>query len=232
VRASLGGAEFWAVCDLLPVTLPSRDSEGAPASEYLATLELHRGDPRLVSDRDVRPLMVQFVARRPANGEEVRRDPATLGLFAGEKGYFRISRLDRTAEGRLTAIEFAPWRPDIRAVIGGQTADTVPGGFDGGTPRLERTLTDALIEWKTRDLPSWLRAATPDKLDEAIIEAEKGMLQLDLKSRLVKDRIDAAAREGAGAQPERIETAQIIDQRKTIVGAVLGSFKAARAQVR
>jgi hypothetical protein len=233
IRASLGGEERWAVGDLLLVEPPVPEGGSPGPGELLATLELHRVDPRLTSAQEVRPLMVQFVARRPLRGgEEVRRDPATLGLFPGRGGYFRISRLERSPEGQLRAIEFAPWKPDIRAVIGGQHADTVPGGYGGSALPMERALTNALLEWKTRDLPSWLAASTPGKLDDAIIEAEKGMLQLDLRSRLIKDQIDANARGGSGVQPVLVERVQLIDQRKTLIGVVLGSFKAARVQAR
>lgn len=227
VPVQLGAEHLWAIGDLVP-TYDLR-----PAGESLATVELYDTDPRQGVGGPINPQLVLVVARRGPSGDEVRRDLATRGIMLSRPGgFFNLARVERTPEGRLTAVEFTPWRADLRAVIGGQVARDVVGT---GHPRelaMERLLGDALLEWKTRDLPAWLTAATPAKLDEAIIEAEKGMLQLDLKSRLLKDEIDAAARQGAGSQPELIERAQLIDQRKTLIGVVLGSFKTARAQLR
>ena len=226
VETRLGSAPIWAVGDLVP------EAVLRPGGESLTTVELYPADPRRGARQPVTPDAVLVVARRAANGQEVRRGPGELGLISRPDGFFRVARLEHGAEGRLTALEFAPWRPEVPAILGGLTAVDVLGA---GHPRelaMERLLTDTLLEWKTRTLPGWLAEASPAAMEDAVISTEKGMLQLDLKSRVVKDSIDASAREGAGSQAELTEKAQVLDQRKTLVAVVLGSLKAARAAAR
>ncbi len=224
VQASMGEEKVWAVGDLVPVGMLR------PGGEALATVEFYQSDPR--TGQGERPASLWVVARRDATGVEVKRDLGQFPLMARPGGFFRASKLERSAEGQLTGLEFARWKPDTAAAMGGQVAADVLGGGNPYELMMERQLTDALLEWKTRQLPAWLAAASLEMLEQAIITAEKGMMQLDLKSRLVKDEIDAAARQGAGSQPQLTEKAQLLDQRKTLIVAVLGTFKTARAQVR
>ena len=226
IQAAIGQEVVWAIGDLVPVGMLR------PGGESLATVELYSADPRLGQPRPVVPRSIFVVARRAPNGDEVRRDPRDLGLLSRPNGFFQVGRVERSGEGRLTGLEFTAWRPDISAVMGGQVASDVLGIGHPNELMMERLLTDALVEWKTRQFPTWIASADREKLDQAVIGAEKGMLQLDLKSRLVKDEIDAAARQGAGSQPAFTEKAQIYDQRKTLVVVVLGSLKTARAQAR
>ena len=224
IQASMGEEKVWAVGDLVPVGMLR------PGGEALATVELYPTDPR--NGQGVRPSSLWVVARRDAAGVEVKRDLGYFPLMARPGGFFRVSKVERSAEGQLTGLEFARWKPDMAAVMGGQVAADVLGGGNPYELMMERQLTDALLEWKTRQLPAWLGAASADMLEQAIITAEKGMMALDLKSRLVKEEIDAAARQGAGSQPQLTEKAQLLDQRKTVIVAVLGTFKTARAQLR
>ena len=202
IQAAIGQEVVWAIGDLVPVGMLR------PGGESLATVELYSADPRLGQPRPVAPRSIFVVARRAPNGDEVRRDPRDLGLLSRPNGFFQVGRVERSGEGRLTGLEFTAWRPDISAVMGGQVASDVLGIGHPNELMMERLLTDALVEWKTRQFPTWIASADREKLDQAIIGAEKGMLQLDLKSRLVKDEIDAAARQGAGSQPAFTEKAQ------------------------
>ncbi len=226
LQVRLGGDTVWAVGDLVP------EAVLRPGGESLATIELYSADPRQAGPRPMAPISILVTARRTTAGDEVTRPAGSLTLISRPDGFFHLGKVERSREGQLTALEFATWRPDLGAVVGGMAASDVLGP---GNPRelaMERLLTDTLVEWKTRSLPAWLATADAAALEKAIIGAEKGMLQLDLKSRLVKDEIDAAARQGAGSQPALTEKAQLYDQRKTLVVVVLGSLKTARAQVR
>jgi hypothetical protein len=223
LKARFGAEEIWAVADLVPAAVLQK------AGEELGTVELYASDPR-GGQGATTPNAVFVVARRSQGAEEVRRSPGSLPLLSRPDGFWRVAVLERAADGRLTALEFVPWRPAIPAILAGMTAADVVGAGHGRELPMEKLLTDALLEWKTRELAGWASTAPYGELEGAIISAEKGMLQLDLRSRLVKDEIDAAARQGAGPQPLLTEKAQLIDQRKTVIGAVLGGLKAAKAQ--
>lgn len=226
VQARLGGGTVWAIGDLVP------EAVLRPSGESLVTVELYDADPRQDGPRPVAPTSIIITARRGPGGDEVMRAPGSLTLLSRPDGFFYLGKSERSREGQLTSLEFATWRPDISAVMGGQVASDVVGTGHPNLLMMERLLTDALVEWKTRQLPTWIASADREKLDQAVISAEKGMLQLDLKSRVVKDEIDAGARQGAGSQPALTEKAQLLDQRKTLIGAVLGTLKSARAQAR
>jgi hypothetical protein len=226
IQTKLGGDTVWAIGDLVPEAI-LRSS-----GETLVTVEVYSSDPRQALQRPLEPISLFVTARRLPGGDEVKRSPTSLTLISRPDGFFHVGRVERGSDGQLTALEFASWRPDPGAIVGGLVASDVLGA---GHPRelvMERILTDTLVEWKTRQLPAWLATAGAEPLAKAVIAAEKGMLQLDLKSRLVKDEIDAAARAGAGSQPALTEKAQLLDQRKTLVTVVLGSLKQARAQAR
>lgn len=228
VKASLGGAGLWIVHDAVPFTGQDR------GGEHLLTLEVYTFNPRERWARGefVGPKAIWVFGRRPAAGKELLRDDARV-FVRWDAGFFRIARLERAPDGRLTAIEFEPWKPQVNQILAGKTASDflAVSARDAGL-QMERFLNDALLEWKTRRLQGWAAAATPVQLEDAILGAEKGMLELDRASRLMKDRIDAAARDGASTQPGMTEAAQLLDQRKIIVAAVLGTLKQARAAAR
>ncbi len=226
VQARLGGDVVWAIGDLVPAAVLR------PGGETLVTVELYAADPRQGGSRPLTPISVMVTARRSPSGEEVKRPPGNLTLISRPDGFFSLGKVERSREGQLTSLDFTAWRPDMSAVMAGQVAGDVIGAGHARELVMERMLTDALVEWKTRQLPAWLASADRERLDLAVISAEKGMLQLDLKSRIVKDEIDSAARQGAGSQPALTEKAQLLDQRKTLIGAVLGSLKSARDQAR
>jgi hypothetical protein len=118
---------------------------------------------------------------------------------------------------------------------------------------LEHTANDALVEWKTRTLPGLLKTQDTPALEDLVIRTEKGLLDLDLEIRGMRQRLDDLARAKAAQQaqasmPGGNQTApaaasaastadsealaDILDQRKAILQAILGSTKQALAQVR
>ncbi len=227
VKATLGGAEVWVVHDVVPSTVQTQEGE------HFLTLEVYEQDPRAAWERGELPppaLLLAF-ARRGRDGAEIARTVSGIP-FIPYRGFNEIAKIDRGPDGRLTAIEFATWKPRVDQILGGATAQTILRPGDPGGLEMERLLNDTLVEWKTRRLVDWARRATPEQLEDAIVASEKGMLELDRRSRLLKDEIDAAARDGKGPQPALTEAAQLLDQRKTLVGVVLGTMKQARAAQR
>jgi hypothetical protein len=108
------------------------------------------------------------------------------------------------------------------------------------------------VEWKTRTLPGLLANQTLDADEDLVVRLEKGLLSLDLEVKGLRARLDAAARAEAerkaqaelaakegkaapaapppAAESERL--ADLLDQRKAILMAVLGSAKQALANLR
>ena len=227
VKAQLGGADVWVVGDAVPCTIQA--SEG----EHLFTLEVYEQDPHGAWERGELPAPARalVIARRGRDGAEVAR---TIGgvPFVPFRGFNEIVKVDRGQDGKLGAVEFAQWKPRVDAILGGATAASILQAGDPGGLEMERLLNDTLIEWKTRRLVDWARRAEPGQLEDAIVASEKGMMELDRRSRVLKDEIDAAARDGKGSQPALTEAAQLLDQRKTLVGVVVGTLKQARAAQR
>lgn len=222
VEVKLGAATLWAVGDLVPVGLLR------PGGESLATVELYETNPRAAPGAT--PVLVMVLGRKAPSGEEVRR--GGTGILSRPDGFFVLRHVGRTPEGQLAKLEYAAFKPEPRAILGGQAADDLLGDGHPRALAMEHLLTDTLLEWKTRELQAWATSATPQALEDAVVSTEKGMLGLDLKARVVKDAIDAAARNGAGSQPGLTEKAQVLEQRRAVVGAVLGTLKQARAMQR
>jgi hypothetical protein len=131
-------------------------------------------------------------------------------------------------DGRLGAISFPPWRPPPDFFLQGRTSRDLWPELDRAT---EQAINDAVVEWKTRELPGWLRQASGEELEASIITTEKGILTLDVIVRTVKDRIDAAARnKEVAAFPGAGEIEQLLEQRKMLLGVVLQATKGAAAQ--
>jgi hypothetical protein len=126
----------------------------------------------------------------------------------------------------LEAVHLVPWRPDLDDILQGRFSSDVWVE----SARIEHVFNDTLVEWKNRSMPGWLRAATAEQLAQAILDAEKGVLALDVSIRLLKDKIDAATREAKQAVPEAGEVEQLLEQRKMLLGVLLGSMKSAAAQ--
>jgi hypothetical protein len=162
------------------------------------------------------------------------------------------SELNRDS-GRLISFEIEPWKADIDSLLSGANLamELGPQTTSAHEESLEQWSNDALVEWKTRTLPVLLKTEDAPALEDQVIRIEKGMLSLDLQIRGMRQRLDDLARAKAAQQaqanmPGGNQTApapaagtadsqalaDLLDQRKAILQAVLGSTKQALAQVR
>lgn len=157
--------------------------------------------------------------------------------------------------GQLQRLALTPWTADTGSLLGGAplAADLGPGALVADRETLEQLGNDALVEWKTRTLPGLLATQSLGATEDLVIRLEKGVLALDLEVKGIRSRLDAAARteterkaqaelaarDGKAApqlqaapatESERL--ADLLDQRKAILMAILGSAKQALANLR
>lgn len=94
-------------------------------------------------------------------------------------------------------------------------------------------LNEILLEWKAQKLPALLRNSTSSQLSDLALTLEKGMLKLDLAANKHKDDADKVARDrrpGVEVTTNDLTLARLLEQRKAILIAILGSVKQATAQ--
>ena len=169
--------------------------------------------------------------------------------------WFRASEaVIEPATGRLAKLALVSWKPDVAALMAGTTlvADLGPGAALTDREELEQRANEALVEWKTRTLPGLLTTQEVGPAEDLVIRLEKGVLALDLEVKAIRSRLDAAARAeaerraqaelaakqgrpaaAAAAVPAESERlADLLEQRKAILMAVLGNAKQALAGLR
>jgi len=159
------------------------------------------------------------------------------------------------ATGRLDRLELRPWEPDIASLLGGTTLAKDLGGLKAPPLQesIEQLANESLVEWKTRTLPGLLAAQNLGPAEDLVIRIEKGVLALDLEAKGIRSRLDAAARAEAErkaqvelaaktGQPapqvqatpatESERLADLLEQRKAILMAILGSAKQSLSNLR
>jgi len=210
-RAGLRPGDVVVGVDRQPVGSPeelARTLSGrAPAT--VVTLSVQRGGERLEA--------IATLAARASSPAVLRRPSAIVTIGDAWLGQ----------DGRLEAISFPAWQPSSDFFLQGKTSKAIWPELDRAT---EQAINDAVVEWKTRQLPGWLRQASAEQLEASIISTEKGILALDLAVRSVKDRIDAAVRNKETAFASAGEIEQLLEQRKMLLGVVLQAIKGAAAQ--
>lgn len=171
----------------------------------------------------------------------------------------RFYRLQAFAQdpttGRLTALGFLPWQADIPVLLEGRTLAAELGQQQDPANQeyLEQSANNALLEWKTLALPGELTSQDLKAAGNLVVRLERGVLALDLEVKGIRSRLDAAARAEAerraqaelaakSGQPapqvrtapvaESERLADLLEQRKAILMAVLGSAKQALANLR
>ena len=170
--------------------------------------------------------------------------------------WYRVQEVNVEAtSGHLQKLVLTPWSVDLQSLLNGVAlaADLGPGAMATDRETLERLGNDALVEWKTRTLPGLLATQEVGPAEDLVIRMEKGLLNLDLDVKGIRSRLDAAARadterkaqaelaarDGKPAPPaqaavvqESERLADLLEQRKAILMAILGSAKQALAQQR
>ena len=168
-------------------------------------------------------------------------------LRIGERWYRLRAFTQDPATGRPTAFEVGPWAADVPALLKGATLARELGSLKETRFResLEQAGNDALLEWKTRTMAAWMAQQKREPMEDLVIGAEKGMLGLDLEVKGIRTRLDAHARADAEqkaqaelavknsqkppqavpppAESERL--ADLLEQRKIILQAILGNAK-------
>ncbi len=180
--------------------------------------------------------------------------PGRVFTFQGR--WLRVQEVEVEAPtGRLAKLRLAPWAADVTALLSGATlaSNLGSGAQPGQQEALEQQANDALVEWKTRTLPGLLANQGLAPTEDLVVRAEKGLLLLDLEVKGIRSRLDAKTRAeaeqkahaqlaatGRGAAPpptvlpttESERLADLLDQRKAILMAILGSAKQALVQQR
>ncbi|HJV39875.1 MAG TPA: hypothetical protein VJ528_13630 [Geothrix sp.] len=172
-----------------------------------------------------------------------------------EGQWYRIQNMTTDpATGRPTACSLGPWKADIPVLLAGASEARELGSIPspGLRETLEQAANEALLEWKTLALPDALASQDAQATAALVLRIEKGLLALDLDIKGIRSRLDAAARaeadrkaqaelaakEGrpARATPappvESERLADLLDQRKAILMAVLGNAKQSLASLR
>ena len=232
----LAGRRLWAV---LAQGQPSQDKPPRMAR----SLEFWREDP-LTGAFEAGLLEVW---PEPEDGFRVGR-----ALRVGERWY-RLQALNQDpTNGRLSTLSLSPWEANVPALLGGSDLASELGPLKSATLReaFEQAANETLLEWKTRTLPVQLRSQEAAALEDLVIRIEKGLLLLDRQVRGIRQRLDAQARAlaamqaqadkpgGSNQAPPMAATqdseglADLLDQRKAILMAILGSAKQALANLR
>lgn len=239
----------------LPVDLPggkrwvvlgqTNPKESDPA-KVIRCLEVWKEDP-LESPEKANPVdLWPETAERFQAGRVVRI----------ENQWYRIQAMaQEPGTGRLLTFNLSPWEADVPALLGGATLAGALGTLATPEPReaLEQLGNRALLEWKTRTLPAHLASMNRQAGEDLVLRIEQGLLDLDLEVKGIRSRLDAAARAAielkaqqelaakngqpvpagsakASAESERV--ADLLDQRKAILMAALGSAKQSLATLR
>lgn len=236
---NVSGRKTWAVLSQGP---PSQDKP----PRVPRCLELWSADPLSGAFEDG----LTDVWPEPAGGFQAGR---TLRIA---DRYYRLQTFTQDPNtGRLAALGIIPWEADIPVLLLGRTLAGELGPQKDATHQesLEQVANDALLEWKTLVLPGELASQDLKAAGSLVVRLEKGVLALDLEVKGIRSRLDAAARAEAerkaqaelatktglpapqgqttsAAASERL--ADLLDQRKAILMAVLGSAKQALANLR
>ncbi|WP_243384271.1 hypothetical protein [Geothrix alkalitolerans] len=219
---------------------------GATERQDLAFLEFWEADPC----GDAAVAAPAFLCAEPP-------DQVLKGRLLRLRGHwFEVAEaaLD-PGSGRLAKFRVEPWKADALSLLRGElpARNLDPSAPVADLAALEQLGNEALIEWKTRALPGLLATLTVNPAEDLVIRLEKGILDLDLTAKRLRARLDEEARAevarkaqaelaakrgqaapiAQGASTEDLElVADLLDQRKAILMAVLGNAKQALASLR
>ena len=233
-------------CNRLPIMLEDGKQALVIRNPWGNILEDNKSTSPLFEFWESTATQPKFVASVPAPIE---------GKFVKLHGrWYRIlgARLGPDSR-RLEAVNLEAWKPDVPALLAGRCPTQV--GIEKAFDRegIEQAANQALLVWKTRSLPDQLATHNRGSAKDLVLSIEQGLLELDLQVKGIRSRLDAAARTEAerkaqaelaakGGQPaphaqappttESERLADLLDQRKAILMAILGSAKQSLAQQR
>ncbi|WP_257311720.1 hypothetical protein [Geothrix fuzhouensis] len=178
------------------------------------------------------------------------------GQILGVNGQFffiRSIRVDGASEG-LTDLRLDPWKPNVESLLSGaRPSAQMPPARSSQGESIEEFCNDTLVEWKTLTLPGELLSQDLQSTGNLVVRLEKGLLKLDLEVKGIRSRLDVAARAEAEHQAqaelaaktgqpatqvqatpatESERLADLLEQRKAILMAILGSAKQSLANLR
>ncbi len=217
---------------------------GVPPGSII--LEFWKGDPRWGS----RQLHPEALWAEPEDGLVSGR------ILKVREQWYRIQDVEVEARsGRLLKLALQPWTTDVPGLLAGADLSRYLGPKAAIAHRefLEELANDALLEWKTRTLPGLLSTQGLGSTEDMVIRLERGILKLDLEVKGIRSRLDARARAETeqkaqaelaaknGAPPPQAQVppaseserlADLLEQRKAILTAILGSAKQSLANLR
>jgi len=154
---------------------------------------------------------------------------------------------------RLEAVNLEAWTPDVPTLLAGRCPTQTGTAKTSDREGIEQAANQALLAWKTRSLPDQLAAQNRGSAEDLVLSLEQGLLTLDLDVKGIRSRLDVAARaeaerkaqaelaarDGKAAPPmqarpitESERLADLLEQRKAILMAILGSAKQSLANLR
>jgi len=154
---------------------------------------------------------------------------------------------------KLEAVNLEAWTPDVPALLAGRCPTQTGTAKALDREGIEQAANQALLAWKTRTLPDQLAAQSRGSAEDLVLSIEQGLLALDLDVKGIRTRLDAAARAEAerkaqaelatktGQLAPRVQTgpvteserlADLLEQRKAILMAILGSAKQSLSNLR
>jgi hypothetical protein len=235
----LAGQRMWAVRGV------RNPHPGQGERSNAITLEFWREDPALAPKQN-HPAALWV---EPEDGLRGGR------ILQVEGHWYRIQEAAvDAASGRLLRFSLTPWTADVTGLVVGASParDLGPGTTVLHQEALEQDANDTLVEWKTRTLPGVLATQGLGPTEDLVVRVEKGLLRLDLDVKGIRSRLDARARaeaegkaqaelaaKGGKTPPQALpppaeseRLADLLDQRKAILMAILGSAKQTLATLR
>lgn len=216
VPTQIDGRAYWVVHDQIQVGLNTR----------WLTLEIYDSEPTATGP----PLAVWVVGKWP---------------YRLKGKFYKIPQMEfaKGEGGRLVSLTLAPYAPSIDDLLKGSTSlEIFPSDYNmskNTAVAMETLMNETLIEWKSKGLPEYLQQTSAAKLKDMTIQIEKAWAKLDFEVKRLKDAADEDARQvtppGQAAPKKKAPAgatsiATLIDQRKIILGVILGVVRQTAAQ--
>jgi hypothetical protein len=206
LSAQVGETTCWVVYSIAA----AKDS-GRARREYV--LEIHRSRPRKGAT-PARRLILGEAASTPGSGWRWR-DPETVVLYGGGKLWYPEWKV-KSPHDQLAAVAFKQRTVTAAELFRhGAFPDLPPGDFN-----------DYLIEWKNRELPAVLRAASAAELRGHLGCIERAILKANEAAEAEKDKAQKLVAAGKPGAERHTQTARAYVSRIAILKPILAALKA------